>query len=81
MSSVNSRQALVGGGLNSSGSAAGAPLPAGVYAIIDNVAAKGDGNRNCILFDGDGATIDKISVGTSGTALAIQTIINLIAVE
>ena len=52
-----------------------------LICIIDNVAARGDGNRNCILFDGGGVTMDKISVGTSGTALAIVTTINLIAVE
>ena len=52
-----------------------------LICIIDNVAARGDGNRNCILFHGDGVTMDKISVGTSGTALAIVTTINLIAVE
>ena len=46
-----------------------------------NVAAQGDGNCNCILFGGDGVTIDKISVGISGTATAIAKTINLIAVE
>ena len=45
------------------------------------MAARGDGNCNRVLFDGDGVTMDKISVGTSGTALAIVTTINLIAVE
>ena len=40
-----------------------------LICLIDNVAARGDGNCNCILFDGDAVTIDKISVGTSGTAL------------
>ena len=50
-----------------------------LICIIDN-AARGDGNCNCILFDGNAVTMDKISVGTSGTALAIATTINLITV-
>ena len=50
-----------------------------LICIIDNAAARGDGN--CILFDGDAVTMDKISGGTSGTALAIAITINLIAVE